>query len=140
MKFAIFVAIETKTNQRSLQFPAKPNVFVQPMRLKDLSVLYTWILNTYVFQFIRFGLTGDANNHNPLCVLPLNMINQKYFSFLYVWMGLLVVLTLGIITFRVLMVILPDFRTIVLKSFYGIELKKVTVSYFVHFEEIDMVF
>jgi len=71
-----------------------------------------------------FGLAGGENAHNPICVLPLNMINQKYFSFLYVWMGLLVVLTLGIITFRVLMVILPDFRTIVLKSFYGIKVKK----------------
>ena len=92
------------------------------------------------FQFYRFGLAGGENAHNPICVLPLNMINQKYFSFLYVWMGLLVVLTLGIITFRVLMVILPDFRTIVLKSFYGIQVKKVTVSYFLPFKEIDKVF
>ena len=92
------------------------------------------------FQFYRFGLAGGENVYNPICVLPLNMINQKYFSFLYVWMGLLVVLTLGIITFRVLMVILPDFRTIVLKSFYGIKVKKVTVSYFPHFKEIDKVF
>ena len=38
------------------------------------------------------------------------------------------------------MIILPDFRTIVLKSFYGIQVKKVTVSYFLPFKEIDKVF
>ena len=108
-------------------------------RMPQSERLFTLVyMNT--FQFYRFGLGGGENGYNPICVLPLNMINQKYFSFLYVWMGLLVVLTLGIITFRVLMVILPDFRTIVLKSFYGIQVKKVTVSYFLPFKEIDKVF
>jgi len=70
------------------------------------------------------GLGGLTNDDAPLCVLPLNMINQKYFSFLYVWLAILVTLSLGILAMRVMMILLPDFRPIVLNVFYGIKIKK----------------
>merc|ERR1712020_181758 len=79
----------------------------------------------YFFTIVNSGgIAGGQNRANAICVLPLNMLNQKYFSFLYVWMGVLVILTLLNLTIRVLMVVLPDFRTIVLNTFYGIKIKK----------------
>ena len=36
-----------------------------------------------------YGSGGDPNVRNPLCVLPLNMINQKLYTAFYVWLGVL---------------------------------------------------
>jgi len=75
--------------------------------------------------YIKTGAMGGGYNHDyPLCVLPLNMINQKYFSFLYVWLAILVILTVGSLTLRLLMALLPDFRITVLNIFYGIKVDK----------------
>lgn len=33
----------------------------------------------------QFGADGDAEEHTTLCVMPLNILNEKIFIFLWFW-------------------------------------------------------
>ena len=89
-----------------------------------------WDSNILNSPFSSGGLGGGGNIDTPICVLPLNMMNQKYFSFLFVWLAILLILTVGILTARVVMIALRDFRTMELNVLYGIKVKKVKIIHF----------
>jgi len=36
-------------------------------------------------RFSKYGPSGSVQNHDALCVLPLNIINEKIYIFLYFW-------------------------------------------------------
>merc|ERR1711971_10595 len=44
--------------------------------------------------FKKFGPSGTLQTHDSLCVLPVNIINEKIYVFLWFWL-----LILGVITF-----------------------------------------
>jgi len=44
--------------------------------------------------FHRYGSSGDVQKHDAMCILPINIINEKIYIFLWFWFYLL-----GIITF-----------------------------------------
>ena len=57
--------------------------------------------------FHRYGPTGDVMKYDNLCLLPLNIINEKIYVFLWFWLiFLLVVSSLGF----VLIVAFPKFK------------------------------
>lgn len=39
-----------------------------------------------------FGLGGSINNNDALCMLPLNILNEKIFAFLWLWFILIIIL------------------------------------------------
>ena len=43
--------------------------------------------------FHKFGPSGEIEKHDAMCILPLNIVNEKIYIFLWFWMGLLLVLT-----------------------------------------------
>jgi len=43
--------------------------------------------------FHKYGPTGTIEKHDGLCVLPLNIINEKIYIFLWFWFAFLAVLT-----------------------------------------------
>ena len=49
------------------------------------------LLSIFVFhqvakcRFSKFGPSGGTQTHDALCVLPLNIINEKIYIFLYFW-------------------------------------------------------
>lgn len=46
-----------------------------------------------------FGLGGSINNHDALCMLPLNILNEKLFAFLWFWFILMMTLSAAKIIF-----------------------------------------
>lgn len=43
--------------------------------------------------FHRYGPSGDVQRHDALCVLPVNIINEKIFIFLWFWFVILAVIS-----------------------------------------------
>lgn len=63
---------------------------------------------TYIFPrmtkctYYDFGSSGDIQKHDALCLLPLNIINEKIYIALWFWFLILAILTLLVIIYRVL--------------------------------------
>ena len=60
--------------------------------------------------FHKFGRSGEIERHDAMCILPLNIINEKIYIFLWFWMILLFMLTLMVPVYRVLIVFSPRMR------------------------------
>ncbi|KAG8191997.1 hypothetical protein JTE90_001733 [Oedothorax gibbosus] len=65
-------------------------------------------------QFYDFGSSGDVQRVDALCILPLNVLNEKIFIFLWFWMVLLLVLTGVTVFFRLMLAAMPMLRYCVL--------------------------
>lgn len=66
--------------------------------------------------FHFFGSSGDLQRHDSLCILPLNIINEKIYIFLWFWFLFLLIVTCISLTLRVLTVLLPRVRYLLLKA------------------------
>uniref|UniRef100_A0A336MPK5 Innexin n=1 Tax=Culicoides sonorensis TaxID=179676 RepID=A0A336MPK5_CULSO len=75
-----------------------------------VAALYPFDYDTYVEQtakifprmakceFINYGASGSLQKLDALCLLPLNMVNEKIFTFLFFWLLLMVIVaTLSLI-------------------------------------------
>lgn len=51
--------------------------------------------------FRKYGVGGDVQNHSAMCVLPLNMLNEKMFLFIWFWLLILSILSGLILVYRV---------------------------------------
>ena len=80
----------------------------------------------YLFEIFRTGLGGGGSEEDVICVLPLNMINQKFFSIFYLWLAFLFVLTLVSLTIKLCLIFSKESREMVLLFVYRI--KSVNVS------------
>ena len=64
--------------------------------------------------FHMYGRSGDPERHDALCILPLNIVNEKIYIFLWFWFLVLSVLTVLQLLFRILTIISTRMRTLVL--------------------------
>ena len=80
----------------------------------------------YLIEIFRTGLGGTGSEEDVICVLPLNMINQKFFSIFYLWLAFLFVLTLVSLTIKLCLIFSKESREMVLLFVYRI--KSVNVS------------
>ena len=39
--------------------------------------------------FHKFGTSGNIEKHDALCILPLNIVNEKIYIFIWFWLLLL---------------------------------------------------
>lgn len=60
--------------------------------------------------FRKYGYSGDIETFDSLCLLPLNVFNEKIYLFLWFWFAILIIITLLIIGFRCLIMLLPKWR------------------------------
>lgn len=71
---------------------------------------------TYIFPRITkctyydFGSSGDVQKHDALCLLPLNIINEKIYIALWFWFLILALLTLLVIIYRLLAIVSESVR------------------------------
>ncbi|XP_045615509.2 innexin inx2 [Procambarus clarkii] len=65
--------------------------------------------------FHRFGPSGTIMRHDALCVLPLNILNQKIFVFLWFWFVVVAVISAFGLLYR-LATFLPGFRHLLLRG------------------------
>ena len=91
------------------------------------------------FLQFRQGTGGDQQTYNNLCVLPPNMLNQKFFSIWFVWLTALIIISAIMLVLRIAIVFSSEIRELMLNMVYGIKitnvsyrtpLLKVTLLYF----------
>lgn len=70
-------------------------------------------------MFKAYGPSGTVQNFDAFCVLPVNILNEKVFIFLWFWFIILAVVTgIGLIA-RVITLALPKLRLFLLKRQAG---------------------
>lgn len=71
---------------------------------------------TFIFPRITkctyhdFGSSGDIQKHDALCLLPLNIINEKIYIALWFWFLVLAILTIMIIIYRLFAIVSENVR------------------------------
>ncbi|XP_077532326.1 innexin shaking-B-like [Haemaphysalis longicornis] len=60
--------------------------------------------------FLKYGQSGTLENLEAICVLPLNILNEKLFAFLWFWYLLLLLLGVPAIAYRVLLLVSAPLR------------------------------
>ncbi|XP_073831327.1 innexin family member shaking B isoform X1 [Musca autumnalis] len=60
--------------------------------------------------FFKYGSSGEVEKHDAICILPLNVVNEKIYIFLWFWFILLTLLTLLTIIYRVVIIFSPRMR------------------------------
>ena len=64
--------------------------------------------------FHKFGTSGEIEKHDAMCILPLNIVNEKIYIFLWFWMILLFFLTFMVLIYRTFIVFSPRMRAYLL--------------------------
>jgi len=82
--------------QRDQEDRMDPMVFIFPRMTKC------------IFHF--FGRSGEIERHDAMCILPLNIINEKVYIFLWFWCITLILLTILVTPYRILLIISPRLR------------------------------
>ena len=64
--------------------------------------------------FHKFGTSGNIESHDALCILPINIVNEKIYVFLWFWFLLLAGLTAMVVFYRIVIIISPRMRAYLL--------------------------
>ncbi|XP_064457640.1 innexin inx2-like [Ornithodoros turicata] len=67
-------------------------------------------------RFHRFGTSGDVQKHDSICLLPLNIINEKVYIFLWFWLIVLAVVSALDIIYRAVVCRFPRYRYLLLRA------------------------
>ena len=64
--------------------------------------------------FHKFGSSGEIEKHDAMCILPLNIVNEKIYIFLWFWFALLAILSIMVILYRIIIIVSPKMRAYLL--------------------------
>ncbi|XP_040572604.1 innexin shaking-B [Lepeophtheirus salmonis] len=64
--------------------------------------------------FHKFGASGDVEKHDALCILPLNIVNEKIYIFLWFWFLILGALSALVVLYRLVIIFSPRIRAYLL--------------------------
>lgn len=70
--------------------------------------------------FHKYGASGSLQKHDALCVLALNILNEKIYIFLWFWLIVLAVMSGIVLLYSSALVVLPSVRELVLKWHYRV--------------------
>ncbi|CAL7949277.1 unnamed protein product [Xylocopa violacea] len=60
--------------------------------------------------FHKYGASGTIQTHDSLCILPLNIVNEKTYIFIWFWFAILAVLLMGLMVYRAAIIFAPAIR------------------------------
>jgi hypothetical protein len=60
--------------------------------------------------FHKYGASGSIQKHDSLCVLPLNIVNEKTYIFIWFWFMILASLLTILVLYRIVIVVAPRVR------------------------------
>ncbi|KAG8034515.1 hypothetical protein G9C98_007591 [Cotesia typhae] len=66
--------------------------------------------------FHKYGASGTVQKFDGLCVLPLNIVNEKIYVFLWFWFIILSVISGLSLLYRLAVVLLPKLRLMILRA------------------------
>ncbi|KAL7301674.1 hypothetical protein TKK_0005676 [Trichogramma kaykai] len=64
--------------------------------------------------FYKYGVSGEVERHDAVCILPLNVVNEKIYVFLWFWFLILGALSLLVVIYRFVIVFSPRMRVFLL--------------------------
>ncbi|KAK2584026.1 hypothetical protein KPH14_006482 [Odynerus spinipes] len=65
--------------------------------------------------FYKYGVSGEVERHDAVCILPLNVVNEKIYVFLWFWFLLLGVLSFLTVLYRIVIIFSPRTRVYLLR-------------------------
>ena len=68
--------------------------------------------------FYKYGLSGEIERHDSICILPLNIVNEKIYIFLWFWFIILALLTSLLIVYRIFIIRSHKFRVYLFRKHY----------------------
>jgi hypothetical protein len=68
--------------------------------------------------FFKYGLSGEVERHDSICILPLNIVNEKIYIFLWFWFIILAILTSILVIYRLCIVASYRLRAYLFKIHY----------------------
>lgn len=68
--------------------------------------------------FRRFGPSGDVMRFDNLCLLPLNILNEKIYIFIWFWFYILMLLSGFMVLYRILVIAFPRTRYLLLHKLH----------------------
>ena len=78
--------------------------------------------------FSKFGTGGDADVTNAMCVLPVNIVHQKFFLFAWFWFIFITSITVVNIILRIAMFAIPSLRSLITMKCWTGNLQSVSFS------------
>lgn len=61
-------------------------------------------------KYRNYGPSGSLQTYDFLCILPLNVLNEKLYFVLWLWMIIVAILSFLMVLFRLLIVAFPKLR------------------------------
>ncbi|XP_069702382.1 innexin shaking-B-like isoform X2 [Periplaneta americana] len=68
--------------------------------------------------FFKYGLSGEVERHDSICILPLNIVNEKIYIFLWFWCIILGCLTVLLLAYRIATIVSYRLRCALFKMHY----------------------
>ncbi|XP_058805068.1 innexin inx1 [Phymastichus coffea] len=65
--------------------------------------------------FHKYGSSGSIQKHDSLCLLPLNIVNEKTYIFIWFWYLILTTLLVGLMLYRAAIIFAPALRPKILQ-------------------------
>ncbi|XP_044730114.1 innexin shaking-B isoform X2 [Chrysoperla carnea] len=65
--------------------------------------------------FYKYGVSGEVEKHDAMCILPLNVVNEKIYIFLWFWFIILAILTGITCIYRIIIIFSPRMRVYLLR-------------------------
>jgi hypothetical protein len=78
--------------------------------------------------FHKYGASGTIQKHDSLCILPLNIVNEKTYIFIWFWYLILVAMLCGLLIYRLLIIFVPSVRARVLNARNRMVPREIAVS------------
>ena len=66
--------------------------------------------------FNTFGASGTGQIHDAICVLPLNIVNEKVYVILWFWLVVLTIVSALVLVYRLFVVLSQGMRTTLLRA------------------------
>lgn len=88
-------------------FPNQQKLQQQQNRVDPMTYIFPRITKCTYYDF---GSSGDIQKHDALCLLPLNIINEKIYIALWFWFLVLALLTLLVILYRIFAIVSENVR------------------------------
>ncbi|XP_039753949.1 innexin inx2-like [Pararge aegeria] len=91
--------------------PKVPNNFLDYELVNPMDQYFPKLTKCW---FRSYGPSGSMQHKDRLCVLPLNIVNEKIFVFLWFWLIFLALLSALAVLFRILVISMPPLRTVMI--------------------------
>lgn len=60
--------------------------------------------------FHDYGSSGDVQKHDAICLLPINVVNEKIYIFLWFWFVFLALSMFAVLIYRLFTIFVPHYR------------------------------